>query len=249
MNKVLWRLAPNKKKSNLLKYENYLMNNYNYLPNGTYSNLLKWSIKNSKDFWSSIWDYTEVKGNKSLETILSKKLYKSKFLSKSKLNFAENILRKKDKDKAITFISENGYKEIKTWIELYRSVSKVVKFFEDNGINNHDRVVGYMPNIIETVEFFLASSAIGAIWSSCSPDFGTNGVIERFNQIKPKILIICDRYYYNGKEINVLNRLPEILSKIKSIKKVVVVNYPGKKLLNHKKFTNVKIFKYNEIKK
>ena len=166
MNKVLWRASTKqKKKSNLLKYENYLMNNYNYLPNGTYSNLLKWSIKNSKDFWSSIWDYTEVKGNKSLETILSKKLYKSKFLSKSKLNFAENILRKKDKDKAITFISENGYKEIKTWIELYRSVSKVVKFFEDNGINNNDRVVGYMPNIIETVEFFLASSAIGAIWS------------------------------------------------------------------------------------
>ena len=178
MNKVLWRASTKqKKKSNLLKYENYLMNNYNYLPNGTYSNLLKWSIKNSKDFWSSIWDYTEVKGNKSLETILSKKLYKSKFLSKSKLNFAENILRKKDKDKAITFISENGYKEIKTWIELYRSVSKVVKFFEDNGINNNDRVVGYMPNIIETVEFFLASSAIGAIWSSCSPDFGTAGVI------------------------------------------------------------------------
>ena len=250
MNKVLWRASTKqKKKSNLHNYEKYLKNNYNYSPNGTYSNLLKWSIKNSKDFWSSIWDYTEVKGNKSLKTILSKKLYKSKFLSKSKLNFAENILKKQDKDKAITFISENGYKEIKTWIELNRSVSKVSKFFKENEIKTNDRVAGYMPNIIETVECFLASSAIGAIWSSCSPDFGTNGVIERFSQIKPKILIICDRYYYNGKEINVVNRLPEILSKIKSIKKVIIVNYPGKKFLNYKKSRNVKIFKWSQIKK
>ena len=250
MNRVLWRASTQlKKKSNLFKYENYLKNKYNYSPNGTYSNLLKWSIKNSEDFWSSIWDYANVKGKKNINTILSKKLYKSKFLNKSKLNFAENILRKQDKDKAITFVSENGYREIKTWIELYRSVSKIVKFFQDNQIKTNDRVVGYMPNIIETVECFLASSTIGAIWSSCSPDFGVNGVVERFSQIKPKILIICDRYYYNGKEINVINRLPKILSKIKSIKKVIIVNYPGKEFLNCKKFRNIKIFKWNEIKK
>ena len=101
MNRVLWRASKQqKKKSNLFKYENYLKNEYNYSPNGTYSNLLKWSIKNSEDFWSSIWDYADVRGKKNLNTILSKELYKSKFLNKSKLNFAENILRKQDKDKA-----------------------------------------------------------------------------------------------------------------------------------------------------
>ena len=82
----------------------------------------------------------------------------------------------------------------------------------------------YLPNIIQTVESFVATSAIGAIWSSCSPDFGVNGLIERFAQIKPKILIIGDRYYYNGKEINVIERLPDILKKIKSIKHVLVIN-------------------------
>ena len=113
-----------------------------------------------------------------------------------------------------------------------------------------------MTNQIETVECFLAASTIGAIWSSCSPDFGTLGLIERFSQIKPKILIITDRYYYNGKEINILERLPLILNKIKSIKTVLIVNYPGKKYLKQKKIKGTRLhnlnqiykIKYNEIK-
>ena len=249
MTRVLWRASTQQKiKSNLFKYENYLKNKYNYSPNGTYSNLLKWSIKNSEDFWSSIWDYADVKGKKNLNTTLSKELYKSKFLNKSKLNFAENILRKQDKDKAITFVSENGYREIKTWIELYRSVSKIVKFFQDSQIKTNDRVVGYMPNIIETVECFLASSAIGAIWSSCSPDFGVNGVVERFSQIKPKVLIITDKYFYAGKKINVLERIPKILKKIPSIKHVVISKYPGQPNLNKlPKFKNIKTHSWQNL--
>ena len=106
-----------------------------------------------------------------------------------------------------------------------------------------------MPNIIETVEAFLATSAIGAIWSSCSPDFGAKGVIERFSQIKPKILFITDKYFYNGKEINIINRLPEILKKIPSISQVIIVNYPGQKnLTNKNKFKKVKINFLKEIK-
>ena len=107
-----------------------------------------------------------------------------------------------------------------------------------------------MPNCIETVEAFLSTSAIGSIWSSCSPDFGTNGVIERFSQIKPKILFVTDRYFYNGKEINILERVPVILKNIRSIKYVVVVNYPGKKYLKKKiDFTKVSSFKWNEFDK
>ena len=106
-----------------------------------------------------------------------------------------------------------------------------------------------MINQIETVECFLASSSIGAIWSSCSPDFGTEGLIERFSQIKPKILIITDRYYYNGKEINILERLPLILNKIKSIKSVLIVNYPGKKYLKQKKIKGIKFYQLKKINK
>ena len=106
-----------------------------------------------------------------------------------------------------------------------------------------------MANQIETVECFLATSAIGAIWSSCSPDIGVPGLIERFSQIKPKLLIITDRYYYNGKEINILERLPLILKKIKSIKTVVIVNYPGKKYLKYKKIKGIKIYKLIEIRR
>ena len=116
-----------------------------------------------------------------------------------------------DNSKAITFISENGYREEKSWKELNKNNLKLINFFKENKIKKNDRIAAYTVNQIETVESFIATSAIGAIWSSCSPDFGTQGVIERFSQIKPKLLIITDRYYYNGKEINVLERLPLIL--------------------------------------
>ena len=99
----------------------------------------------------------------------------------------------------------------------------------------------------EKVEAFLATTSIGAIWSSCSPDFGTEGVIERFAQIKPKILIIADQYYYNGKKINVIERIPTILKKIKSIKNVIVVNYPGKNYLKFKKNNKIKLNFWHEI--
>ena len=180
---------------------------------------------------------------------LINKFLKSKFFIGSKLNFAENLFSKKDDTKAVTFISENGYKINKSWNELYYSTSRIIKTLKKNKIKKNDIIAAYLPNIIETVEFFLATSAIGAIWTSCSPDFGTNGVIERFSQTNPKILIIVDRYFYNGKEINVINRLPEILKKIKSIKHVILINYPGQKMLKVRKYKKVKIHKINDIKK
>lgn len=180
--------------------------------------------------------------------IFQKKFLKVNFLVKSKLNYAENMLSKNDNSKAVTFISENGYREEKSWNELNNNTLKLINFFKKNKIKEKDRIAAYTVNQIETVESFLATSAIGAIWSSCSPDFGTQGVIERFSQIKPKVLIITDRYYYNGKEINVLERLPAILKKIKSIKCVLITNYPGKKSFKQNKIKGIKIFYYNKIK-
>ncbi len=250
MSKKLWEASLSiKQKSNLFKFEKFLSKKFNYKINKNYSKLFKWSINNLDLFWSSVWDFTNVKGKKIDKFIHSKEFIKNKFFVKSKLNFAENLLSKNDNSKAITFISENGHREVRSWKELNSNTSKLINFFKKNNISEKDRIAAYMINQIETVECFLATSSIGAIWSSCSPDFGTEGLIERFYQIKPKILIITDRYYYNGKEINILERLPLILDKIKSIKSVLIVNYPGKKYLKQKKIKKIRFYQLKKIYK
>jgi len=250
MNKKLWEASLSiKKKSNLYKFENFISKKFNYKSNLNYKKLFNWSINNLYLFWSSIWDYTNVRGNKVEKFKYSKEFIKNKFFVNSKLNFAENLLTKKDNSKAITFISENGYREVRSWKNLNHNTSRLTHFFKKNKISKKDRIAAYMSNQIETVECFLATSTIGAIWSSCSPDFGVQGLIERFSQIKPKILIITDRYYYNGKEINILERIPLILNEIKSIKTVLIVNYPGKKYLNQKKIKGVSFYSLNKIYK
>ncbi len=249
MPQKLWEASAKiKSKSNLFEFEKFLSKKFNYKPKKNYKKLFDWTIKNPKLFWSSIWEFSNIKGTKNDKFHFPKEIIKSKFLVKSKLNYAENLLSKNDYTKAVTFISENGFREEKSWNELNNNTLKLIKFFKDNKIKEKDRIAAYTANQIETVESFLATSAIGAIWSSCSPDFGIQGVIERFSQIKPKLLIITDRYYYNGKEINVLERLPAILKKIKSIKCVIITNYPGKKSLKQNKIKGIKISYYNKIK-
>ena len=249
MHKKLWEASEIvKNASNLFKYEKFLFNKFNYKPSKNFTKLLDWSINNPKEFWSSIWDFCRVKGNKTYKFKISKNLIKNKYLVNSKLNFAENLLSMNSNSKAITFISENGYKKVRTWKELNINTFKIIDFFKKIKIQENDRVAAYLPNYIETVECFLATSSLGAIWSSCSPDFGVNGVIERFSQIKPKLLIISDRYFYNGRAINLLDRLPLILKKIKSIKNVIIINYPGKNYLKYKRIKNIKTYNWNDVK-
>ena len=252
MNKKLWEASnAQKKKSLLSSYEQFISKRYKKKFNQKYESILKWSIKNPGDFWSSIWDFSEVKGFKSKIKIKKSKIfYKNKFLPNSKLNFAENLLPKNNKDKAITFISENSFREERSWQELNLNVSKIFKFLKSINIKEKDRLAAYMPNTIETVEAFIASSSLGAIWSSCSPDFGVKGVVERFSQISPKVLFVVDKYFYNGKIINILERIPLILKEIPSIKYVVIVNYPGEKYLKNKySYKKVKVLKWNELMK
>ena len=250
MSKKLWEASQTKKKySNLYKYEKFLSKKYNLNIKQNYSRILKWTINNPNKFWSSIWDFAGVKGIKKEKSYLSKILFKSKFLINSELNFAENLLSKNDNSKAITFISENGYREVRSWKDLNLNVNKIANFIKKINIKENDRVAAYLPNLIEAVEAFIATTSLGAIWSSCSPDFGVEGVIERFAQIKPKVLIIADRYYYNGKEINIIERLPRILKKIKSIKNIIIVNYPGKTYLKFEKINKIKINFWKEITK
>ena len=240
MVKKLWEARPAIKiDSNLYKYEKFISKKFNKKFKNNYKNILKWSIKNSDIFWNTIWDFCNVKGLKGEKKIKkSKTFYKNIFFPNSKLNF-----------KAITFISENGYREERNWKSLKNNVGKLNFFFKKIKIREKDRVAAYMPNITETVEAFLSTSSLGAIWSSCSPDFGTNGVIERFSQIKPKVLIVGEKYFYNGKEINVLERVPQILKKINSIKYLIIVNYPGQRYSKKNyKFKKVKTFIWKDIK-
>ena len=237
MTKKLWQASLNQKKnSNLFAFEKYVSKKFNKKFNNDFQKILDWSIKDSPDFWSSFWDFTKINGKKGRKKIKkSKVFYKNLFLPGSKLNFANNLLVKNDKKKAATFISENGFREEKSWEKLNQNTNKLVQFLKNKKIRPKDRVAAYMPNTIETVEAFISTTAIGAIWSSCSPDFGAKGVIERFSQISPKILFITDQYFYNGKQINIIDRLPQILKAIPSIKNVVVSNYPGERFIKFKK--------------
>ena len=251
MTKKLWEASISQKNNSILfSFEKYISKKFNKKFNKNFEKLLHWSIKNSSQFWSSFWDFSEIKGTKGKKQIKKSKIFfKNLFLPNSKLNFGENLLTKNNSEKAITFISENGFKEVRTWSKLNLNTNKIIQFFKRVKIKQKDRIAAYTPNTIETVEAFIATSAVGAIWSSCSPDFGVQGVIERFSQIKPKVLFITDQYFYNGKRINIIERLPKILKEIPSIKNVVVIKYPGKKFIKMKILRKVKIFKWTDLLK
>ena len=250
MSKKLWQPSLIlKRSSNLFAFENYISKKLKIKFNRNYKKLLNWSIKNSPEFWSRFWDFSKIEGIKSNKNFRkSKTFYKNLFLPGSRLNFGENLLSKNNNEKAVTFISENGFREERSWRQLNLNTNKISKFLKKINIKKGDRVAAYMPNTIETVEAFIATTSLGGIWSSCSPDFGSKGVIERFSQINPKVLFITDQYFYNGKKIDILNRLPEILKLIPSIKSVVISNYPGKKFIKNKyKFKKINLFKWNEL--
>ena len=250
MSKKLWQPSLIiKKNSNLFAFENYISKKLKIKFNRNYKKLLNWTIKNSPEFWSRFWDFSKIKGIKSNKNFRkSKTFYKNLFLPGSRLNFGENLLSKNNNEKAVTFISENGFREERSWRQLNFNTNKISKFLKKINIKKGDRVAAYMPNTIETVEAFIATTSLGGIWSSCSPDFGPKGVVERFSQINPKVLFITDQYFYNGKKIDVLNRLPEILKLIPSIKSVVISNYPGKKFIKNKyKLKKINLFKWDEL--
>ena len=187
-NNKLW--SPKKNNSLLKKFINQL-NHKRSIHN--YKDLHKWSVKNKEEFWNNIWNFTKIIGVKKGKAIeINKNFLKTKFFNKSKLNYAENCLSKKDLSDAIIFYSENKKNRRYSWSVLRKNVFKVSYFLKSNNVLKNDRVAAILPNIPETVISFLATSQIGAIWSSCSPDFGKQAIIDRFKQIKPKILIITD---------------------------------------------------------
>ncbi len=201
-------------KKKLLKYK------------ANFKHLWEWSVNKPESFWSEVWDFTKIKGIKGKKILKKNKIfYKNSFFPDSKLNYAENLLSKQNEEIAVKFLSENNTEKKITWKKLHENVCKFSYFLKRINLKEKERVAAYVPNTIEVIISFLAASKNGLVWSSCSPDFGTQGVIDRFLQIKPKILITCEHYFYNGKKINILEKIPEILKRIKSIKKVIVFPY------------------------
>ena len=248
MESYIWKINKAKlKETNLAKYSDFIKINYKINSNNDFSKIWKWSIENPKFFWKSIWDFTKVKGEMG-NTLLKESsiFYKNKFFPEAKLSYAQNILSKNNNEKAIIFKSENGYKTSLSWQNLNLNVSQISNWLKTNGISKGDRVAAYLPNIPEAVVAYISTTAIGGIWSSCSPDFGEEGVVSRFSQIKPKILIIGDKYFYNGKKIDILKRLPEIINKVTSITKIIVVPYPGTEIEPENNLSN-KIYYWNEL--
>ena len=230
MNIPLWKPSNQKKEDSLLSdFSKFI----NLKTSNNFKNLWKWSVENPEIFWSKFWDYSKIIGDKGKETILKNKVFnKTKFFSDSKLNYSENILKKRSDLDAIGFLSESGYEENITWNDLYKKVCKLSAYFKTLSLKKGDRVAAYVPNKIESIVSFLACAKNGIIWSSCSPDFGIQGVVDRFKQIEPKILITSDHYFYNGKKINILEKINKVLKEIPSINQVLVFSYNKKEKLN-----------------
>ncbi len=194
-----------------------------------YQSLWQWSVENKEDFWDKVWDFCGVIGEKGDAVISDKdKMFGTQFFPQGRVNFAENLLRKKDGDTAIIFRNEKGEEHSLTFKELYEQTSLWQQAFKAAGITEGDRVAGYMPNIPETIIAMLAASSLGAIWSSASPDFGVQGVLDRFGQIEPKILVSVDGYYYNGKEVDCLAKIKEVQPQLKGLEKTIIVPFLGK---------------------
>ena len=191
-----------------------------------YNDFWQWSINNLEEFWSKLWDYCDVIGEKG-EVVLKdpKKMTGSQFFPNGKINYAENLLRNKSDDPAIIFHNETGTDRTLTFKELYDQVSLWEQALKAQGIKEGDRVAAYMPNMPETIIACLATASIGAIWSSASPDFGAQGIIDRFGQIEPKVLITTNGYYYGGKIIDCLEKVEEVQKSIKGLEKIIVVPF------------------------
>ena len=196
-----------------------------------YAALYQWSIDQPEAFWSTVWRFTKIKASQPWDTVLSDgdKMPGAKWFSGARLNFAENLLRHSHgalkNRSALIFYGEDKARCELSYDELYRAVANVAAAMRNHGIGIGDRVAGFIPNRPEAVVAMLAASSLGAIWSSCSPDFGTEGAIERFEQIEPILLFCCDGYWFKGKQHDSLTRVAEISQRIPSIKQIVVIPY------------------------
>ena len=197
----------------------------------SYSDLYNWSVNNIPDFWLTVWDFVEIKATKKYDRVVDDldKFPGAKWFPGAKLNFAENLLRYRDDRPAFIFKGETRISRQMTYAELYDSVARLAHALKEKGVGVGDRVVGYMPNLIETVIAMLAATSIGATWSSCATEIGPGAAIERLGQVEPKAMITADGYFYKGKTFDTLDHAAEVARGIPSLQKVIVVSYTREK--------------------
>ena len=227
MAKLLWKPTDDQiKNSNMYRFMNFINEKHdqNF---AEYSTLYRWSVEHVRDFWAAMWEFADIIASKPYNDVIDdvNKMPGARWYSGARLNFAENLLRYRDNQVALIFKGEGQASTKMTHAELYNEVARLAKSLKESGVQPGDRVVGFMPNMPASIIAMLAATSMGATWSSCSPDFGIKGVLDRFGQIKPKILFTANGYLFKGKKIDSLERISKILNELPSIEKVVVVPY------------------------
>jgi acetoacetyl-CoA synthetase len=197
----------------------------------SYWDLYQWSIHRIPEFWSSVWDFCEIRASRKFDQVVDdlSKFPGAKWFVGAKLNFAENLLRYRDDQLAFIFRGETVKSAQMTYAGLYATVARLAKSLREMGIQPGDRVAGYMPNLMETAIAMLATTSVGAVWSSCATDIGPLAAIDRFGQIEPKVLFSVDGYFYKAKSFSTLGNAAEVAKGIPSLNKVVIVSYTGDK--------------------
>ncbi len=227
MSKLLWTPSPDRAaKSNMTAFMDEVNSRFS-ISCQTYNELWQWSVDNVPDFWDTLWDYLDIQAEERFERVVDDlpRMPGARWFPGARLNFAENLLRYDDDELAIIGRSEHRAPERWTFRELRREVAGLAAGMRRAGIVAGDTVAGYMPNIPQTVIAMLAATSIGAVWTSTSPDFGRDGVLSRFGQTKPKLLVAADGYSYNGKQHDRLAQLQDMVADLPSVEHVVVVPF------------------------
>ena len=227
MAKLLWKPSQEQiKNSNMYRFMN-IINEKHHQNFSEFAPLYEWSIENIADFWETFWEFADIIASKPYGQVIDDvtKMPGARWFSGARLNFAQNLLRFRDDKVALIFKGEGQQSTKMTYAELYDEVARLAKSLKATGVRAGDRVVGFMPNMPATIVAMLAATSLGATWSSCSPDFGIKGVLDRFGQIQPKVLFTANGYSFKGKKMDSLARIADILEKLPSIEKVVVVPY------------------------
>lgn len=227
MSKLLWAPSEERKRdANITKFMDFVNKRYEREFH-FYKELYNWSIDKIPDFWDSVWNFVGIRASKEYDVVVDDvyKMPGAKWFIGAKLNFAENLLRYRDGRTAFIFKGERQKSSKMSYAELYNTVASLARSLRDMGVGIGDRVVGYMPNMIETAVAMLATTSIGAIWSSCATDIGPNAALDRFGQIEPKVFFTVDGYVYKGKTFKTLPNAAKVVKEIPSIKNVIVVSY------------------------
>ena len=227
MNQILWTPTQDQiEASQMDAFRKQINARYNLSLND-YHELHQWSVTHITDFWKAIWGFMSIEFSSDYTQVVDDetKMPGAKWFEGAQFNFAENLLRIRSDKPAIQFKGEGQPVRTLSYIELFSEVENLASALRKMGVQKGDRVVGFMPNMPETIIAMLATTSIGAIWSSSSPDFGIKGVLDRFTQIEPKVLFAADGYFYNGKPFDSLQKLKSILDELPTIERVVITPY------------------------